>query len=85
MTNQFSSSRYPHADGGHAMNGVCLFFVHFSFCSFFVIASFQLHFEFHIFFFLFVSNLALKVKYVINLLFLILEMQLELQNLYLYM
>ena len=31
MTNQFSSSRYPHADGGHAMNGVCLFFVHFSF------------------------------------------------------
>ena len=34
MTNQFSSSRYPHADGGHAMNGVCLFFVHFSFCSF---------------------------------------------------
>ena len=25
MTNQFSSSRYPHADGGHAMNGVCFF------------------------------------------------------------
>ena len=82
MTNQFSSSRYPHADGGHAMNGVCFFSFIFLSVLFFVI---MISVTFRVSYFFVSFCIKSRSKYVINLFLLILEMQLEQQNLYLYM